>query len=289
VHSYFPKCTEARSAVQPLASEYETLLWAWVRERQVSAVHAWACLLGIDLHLTAYPGTTEFAQTFKPLSAQLVVGSDLDPASTDDLRHVVALATATDGFVVAGIQQTETPQAGTGETAVVAPRVHAHVHAHGLHDHSGVKGNAYNFASTPGHAASFDLLQGQLSGLPCFRTAAGGALGCVEGAFNWFASQCEYVELLEDAHSASLVSMLHELTAGWPLGARLAERCASQRHFLGYADGADNVRNPYLLRQLMGVCMFHGCREVALLGEADLPAHGVVTRVVRSDNVTLFA
>ena len=77
---------------------------------------------------------------------------------------------------------------------------------------------------------------------------------------------------------------------------RFAERCAAQRHFLGYdADdgegegegGGDamggtggrrrgaNLANPYLLRQLMGFCMFHGCQEGGLLGEANLTAHGV--------------
>ena len=90
---------------------------------------------------------------------------------------------------------------------------------------------------------------------------------------------------------------------------RHAERCAGQRHFLGYdaADegggaaedetgegggGAANHRSPYLLRQLMGFCMFHGCNEVALLGEADLAAHGIDTRVMTvggaSRNITLF-
>ena len=49
--------------------------------------------------------------------------------------------------------------------------------------------------------------------------------------------------------------------------------------------GAGHVRHCRLLRQLMGWCMFHGCREVALLGEADLARHGVVER----EGVTLFA
>ena len=70
------------------------------------------------------------------------------------------------------------------------------------------------------------------------------------------------------------------------------DKCAGHRHFLGFSSGAPggaadaasdaepsyehaNHRNPYLMRQLMGFCMFHGCEEVALLGEADLPSHGV--------------
>ena len=73
--------------------------------------------------------------------------------------------------------------------------------------------------------------------------------------------------------------MLLEWTAGWPVGTRLAERCAGQRHFMGYAsdDGepGGSVRRPYLLRALMGFCMFHSCKEVAYLSEQDLAAHGV--------------
>lgn len=47
------------------------------------------------------------------------------------------------------------------------PRTRPHVHVHG--DHHGVKGNAYNFASTPQHATAFDLVQGQMGGINCFR------------------------------------------------------------------------------------------------------------------------
>jgi hypothetical protein len=265
---------------------------------QVSALHAWACVLGLELTLTAYPGTTEFVAAFPPLSAQLVLGSDLDPASSDDLRHVVALATASDGFVVAGIQQTESPpaaekDAAAAEEKAVAPppphHHHHHHHHHSMHDHSGVKGNAYNFAASAQHASTFDLLQGQLSGLPCLRTATDLPLGCVEAAHNWFASLCDFASLGElTATRAPLADALHEFTNGWPLGGRLAERCAGQRHFLGYVDGGESVRNPYLLRQLMGFCMFHGCREVALIGEADLAGHGVAAEVVGGANVSLF-
>ena len=228
---------------------------------------------------------------------------------------MVAQALAPDGYVIAGIQQTETPIESKADsadaddaggaptaTAVVVPHTHAHTHAHGaLHDHTGVKGNAYNFASTAQHAASFDLLGGQLSGLQCFRTADHAPLGCVEGAHNWFASLCELGPHVGVSASGgpALANALYEYTAGWPIGGRLAERCAAQRHFLGYADdgattadGASsaesNVRNPYLLRQLMGFCMFHGCREIALLGGADLAARGAAPRVVGGRNVTLF-
>ena len=44
------------------------------------------------------------------------------------------------------------------------------------------------------------------------------------------------------------------------------------------------------MRQLMVFCMFHGCKEVKLLGEAEpLHRHGVSERVVGGANVTLFA
>jgi hypothetical protein len=170
---------------------------------------------------------------------------------------------------------------------------HHHHHHHGggggggAHDHTGVKGNAYNFASSPQHASGFDLIGGQLQTLKCTRTRAEEPLGCVEGSFNWFASLCELGEHLGGAPALS--NALLEFTSGWPIGVRLAERCAGQRHFLGFADGADdNHRNPYLLRQLMGFCMFHGCEEVELLGEADLASRGVATRRVGAANVTLF-
>ena len=70
---------------------------------------------------------------------------------------------------------------------------------------------------------------------------------------------------------------------GWPTGARSSERCAAHRHFLGYQDDAAgkglNLRNPYLMRALMGFCVFHGCKEERPLGVAmgadHLIAHGV--------------
>ena len=112
-----------------------------------------------------------------------------------------------------------------------------------------------------------------------------------------FTSLCDLGEHLGGGATggAALANALHEYTSGWPLGVRHAERCAGQRHFLGYqqrleADGGaeSNVRNPYLTRQLMGFCMFHGCREVALLGGADLAAHGTAARVVGGRNVTMY-
>jgi len=204
-------------------------------------------------------------------------------------------------------------------------------HPHGGHDHTDVKGNAYNFAATPAHAASFDLLGGQLGELACLRTAPGAPLGCVESAFNWFASLCELGDHL--GASAALSNVLIETTAGWPIGHRLAERCAGQRHFLGFASdatasasptnteggdgdggggggggaatranatvgedgsaaagdaGAANVRNPYLLRQLMGICMFHSCKEVASLAHQDLAANGVAPRQTAAGWQTMF-
>ena len=214
-------------------------MWAWVREQQVSAILAWSCVLGIDLQLTAYPGSTEYLQATSPLSADLVLGSDLDPASNEDLRSVVAQTLKPDGYVVAGIQQTENPggkpeeaEEGTEAAAKTVAKSHHHHHHHGLHDHTSVKGNAYNFATTPQHAASFDLLQGQLAGLPCLRTEASTSLGCVEGSYNWFASMCELGPHL--GGSASLGNALREFTSGWPMGTRLSEKCVLQRHFLGY-------------------------------------------------------
>ena len=203
------KVVDARRSVQPLSEEYNTLLYSWVREQQVASLHAWACALGIDLTLTAFPGSDEYLQATQPLSAQLVLGSDLDPASTEDFRKVVAKALSPDGFVIAGIQQTEVKQEAEAEedgSAAATPSAtrgagggagvahDGHGHRHGAHDHSGVKGNAYNFASSPQHATSFDLLQGQLGSLQCFRTSSDQPLGCVEGAYNWFASLCELGE-----------------------------------------------------------------------------------------------
>jgi len=40
--------------VHALAEEYSAKLWTWVREQQVAALHAWACALGIKLHLAAF-------------------------------------------------------------------------------------------------------------------------------------------------------------------------------------------------------------------------------------------
>jgi hypothetical protein len=54
------------------------------------------------------------------------------------------------------------------------------------------------------------------------------------------------------------------------------ERCSSQRHFLGYMEErGDNHKNMHFLRQLMGFCMFHTCKETALLAESDLASFGV--------------
>ena len=60
----------------------------------MAAVHAWACILGIELELRAHPGSVELGSAITPLSAQLVVGMDLDPASNEDLRSVVAQASS---------------------------------------------------------------------------------------------------------------------------------------------------------------------------------------------------
>ena len=110
------------------------------------------------------------------MASQLVMGMDLDPASTDDFRHVVAQTLAPDGYVVAGIQQTESdpPGEAEGPPPPPPPQLPRHV-GHSHHP----RGNAYNFASTPQHATSFDLVGGQLGGLPCFRPhgAAGAPLG----------------------------------------------------------------------------------------------------------------
>ena len=148
------------------------------------------------------------------------------------------------------------------------------------------KGNAYNFVADAEHAASFDLVTNQLKegeleggGTMCFRGAADEALGCVEGAFNWFASVCVLGEHLAGI-SEVLLNALAQYTSGWPVGGRFQERCAAQRHFLGYAYGpgiaADyNLHNAYFLRQLMGWCLFHGCEQGATpFHDADLVAFG---------------
>lgn len=60
---------------------------------QVALVHAWACSLGLKLKLTAYSDKESYLAATTPLSSDLVLGYDLDPASTDDFRHLVAQAT----------------------------------------------------------------------------------------------------------------------------------------------------------------------------------------------------
>ena len=286
--------TTARDGVHPLSEEYNGKLWCWVRERQVAALHAWACALGVKLHLAAYGSKEDFLAAVPPMSSQLVMGMDLDPASTDDFRHVVAQTLAPDGFLVAGIQQTESDAAGEPAEAEGPPPPPPPVlPQHVGHTHN-VRGNAYNFASTPQHATSFDLVGGQLGGVPCFRVEAGAPLGCVEAAYNWFASMCSWGPHLGNATQVS--AALAEYTAGWPIGGLASERCAAQRHFHGFlsADAEDaeaahgNVRNMYLLRQLMGFCMFHGCKQVGDLGKATLDGKGVAARDIAGAEVLLF-
>jgi len=244
--------------------------------------------------MRAYADKNDFVSSTAPLSSHLVLGLDLDPASTDDLRHLVAQTLSPVGFVVAGIQMTESkeiaetrhadgsPADAADDDADAAPPPppsplsHGHAHTH-AHAHPHVRGNAYNFASTPQHASAFELVGNQIPAVPCFRLSANHSLGCVEAAHNWFASLCVNGDHLGE--HPSLSDMLHESTAGWPTGTRLVERCFAQRHFLGYqhADegGSDNVRNTYFLRQLMGFCMFHGCKEEATLADADLAGKGL--------------
>ena len=173
---------KARDTANPLHEEYSTKLWSWVREQQVALLHAWACTLGIKLHLTAFDEKSSYLSSMKPMSSNLVLGSDLDPASTDDFRHLIAHTLASDGFVVAGIQLTEVNEESAAAEAtktLAAQPDHRHHHHH--HEaHHGVRGNAYNFASTALHVASFDLVQGQLASIPCIRSAEEEALACVE-------------------------------------------------------------------------------------------------------------
>ena len=201
---------------------------------------------------------------------------------------------------MAGIQQTESDPPGEAEgppPPPPPPQLPRHV-GHSHHP----RGNAYNFASTPQHAASFDLVGGQLGGLPCFRPhgAAGAPLGCVEAAHNWFASMCAWGPHLGNATQIS--AALTEFTAGWPTGGLASERCAAQRHFLGFderasaaagtedaeAEPVSNVHNMYLLRQLMGFCMFHGCKQVGDLGETALDLNGVAPREIAGTRSLLF-
>ena len=81
------------------------------------------------------------------------------------------------------------------------------------------------------------------------------------------------------------------------MGTRLSEKCVLQRHFLGYvtaeeeggeAEIGDNHRNPYLMRQLMGFCMFHGCKQVGDLGETALDLNGVAPREIAGTRSLLF-
>jgi hypothetical protein len=310
--------SSARQDLSPLLNnDYESKLWAWVRERQVSALHAWACVLGIELRLTAHASAADYLAATAPLSVQLVLGLDLDPASTDDLRQLVAQTLAPDGFIIGGIQQTESVagnSTGANDTTPVtaqdphkplARHMHTHGHVHSGHHDGAMKGNAYNFATTPQHAASFDLVQGQLTEVPCFRVTHKGPLGCVESAYNWFASGCSLGSHL-GSHGA-LATALLEFTSGWPLGSTLTERCAGQRHFLGFIEGFrteseskqdgnveaaphDNRKNPYLQRGLMGFCMFHGCKEVSPLTQVDLGSSHSVHYVssAGASNITLF-
>ena len=87
------------------------------------------------------------------------------------------------------------------------------------------KGNAYNFVADAEHAASFDLVTNQLKegeleggGTMCFRGAADEALGCVEGAFNWFASVCVLGEHLAGI-SEVLLNALAQYTRAGPSAA----------------------------------------------------------------------
>eukprot|EP00966_Prymnesium_polylepis_P118276 2734623-Prymnesium_polylepis.1 len=122
--------------------------------------------------MTAYGDKDVYLAATAPLSADLVLGYDLDPASTDDFRHLVSQSLSPGGYVVGGIQLTEaSPDAAADAAAPPPPHHHHHHHHHAHEDHHGVKGNAYNFASSPQHTASFDLVQGQLSEAPCFRRA----------------------------------------------------------------------------------------------------------------------
>eukprot|EP00965_Chrysotila_dentata_P094969 3140555-Pleurochrysis_carterae.AAC.1 len=46
--------TTGRQTLRQLHEEYSTKLTCWVREQQVAALHAWACALGLKLHLRAF-------------------------------------------------------------------------------------------------------------------------------------------------------------------------------------------------------------------------------------------
>ena len=79
----------------------------WVRERQVAAVHAWACALGLKLKLRAFPDVAAFMAANEPMTTDLVLGLDLDPGSAADFRLLTAQSLTPRGFVVGGIQMTE--------------------------------------------------------------------------------------------------------------------------------------------------------------------------------------
>ena len=103
-------------------------------------------------------------------------------------------------------------------------------------------------------------------------------------------------------NATQISAALTEFTAGWPTGGLASERCAAQRHFLGFderasaaagtedaeAEPVSNVHNMYLLRQLMGFCMFHGCKQVGDLGETALDLNGVAPRDIAGTRSLLF-
>ena len=96
-----------REALATLQSEHAAKLNVWVRERQVAAVHAWACALGVELRLRAFTSVEAFMAANEPMTTDLVLGLDLDPSSADDFRLLVAQSLTPRGFVVAGLQMTE--------------------------------------------------------------------------------------------------------------------------------------------------------------------------------------
>ena len=62
-----------REALATLQSEHAAKLNVWVRERQVAAVHAWACALGVELRLRAFTSVEAFMAANEPMMTDLVL------------------------------------------------------------------------------------------------------------------------------------------------------------------------------------------------------------------------
>ena len=72
-----------REALATLQSEHAAKLNVWVRERQVAAVHAWACALGVELRLRAFTSVEAF-----------IAAAECDPLQGDSTALYKAMQNA---------------------------------------------------------------------------------------------------------------------------------------------------------------------------------------------------